>query len=257
MEKKMYTLRTDPEFSKIAPPLKQNERELLEKDILINGCIDPLIVWKGIIIDGHNRYEICKEHGIPFAVTEHSFNDRGDAMVWIAINQLARRNLSMFQKCEMVLPLKKQFDAEAKKRQLAGVRVSEGKGDVRNLLADIAGVSHNTMGKAIWLSSHGDSETLRRLRNGEISIHHAYTSSRVDITKNTIIAKDQHVEQDSGISGELPIENTPSAYEEPMEKNSIGDVRYLVGELIREVQQGNTDSDFIVDVLTDVIDLLK
>ena len=253
MEKSLYDLKVDPDFSIIAPPLKENEKSLLEEDILVNGCIDTLVVWRGTIIDGHSRYEICKKHGIPFSVTEHAFEDKDSAMAWIAINQLARRNLTMFQKCEMVLLLKEQLAAEAKKRMYAGVRASGEKGDVRNLLANLAGVSHGTMGKALWLSMNGDAETLRRVRNGEISIHHAYLSSRQDITRIASSTKDVANEGAPEILLEKPVEKTSLM----REKASICDARYLVGELIQEVKQGKTDSKFIVDVLTDVLELLK
>jgi len=30
-----------------------------EANILKNGCYDPIKIWNGTIVDGHNRYEIC------------------------------------------------------------------------------------------------------------------------------------------------------------------------------------------------------
>ena len=52
-----------PEFRDLLPPLSQEQREALEKDILKNGCYAPLIVDQELrIVDGHNRYTICKEY---------------------------------------------------------------------------------------------------------------------------------------------------------------------------------------------------
>lgn len=93
-DKAVYKLAIDPEFKALICPLYDNEYQKLEEDILKDGCRDPLIIWEGIIIDGHNRYEICRRLQISFAVTEKDFSCREAAMAWICANQLGRRNLS-------------------------------------------------------------------------------------------------------------------------------------------------------------------
>lgn len=49
-------------------PLAPEEYAQLEANI--EGCRDPLVVWDGTLIDGHNRFEICSKLGLPFK-TEH------------------------------------------------------------------------------------------------------------------------------------------------------------------------------------------
>ena len=66
-EKRMMgILKIDPEFKSLIPPLTPDERAGLEASILTEGCRDALIVWGDILIDGHNRYEICTKHNIPY-----------------------------------------------------------------------------------------------------------------------------------------------------------------------------------------------
>ena len=84
----------DPEFKGLIRPLTTSEREQLEANLLADGCLDSIIVWDGIIVDGHNRYEICTKHDIPFSTTEMSFDSRESAIAWICAHQLGRRNLS-------------------------------------------------------------------------------------------------------------------------------------------------------------------
>lgn len=86
----------DPEIKSIIPPLRGWEKDQLEESLLLYGCRDKLIVWQegGILLDGHNRYEICEKHGIPFDIREESFDSIADAMVWVIDNQFARRNLT-------------------------------------------------------------------------------------------------------------------------------------------------------------------
>ena len=62
------------------------------------GGINPLIVWNGIIVDGHNRYRILQQHPeIQFTIYEKEFPDRYAVIAWICKNQLGRRNLTSQQ----------------------------------------------------------------------------------------------------------------------------------------------------------------
>lgn len=93
-EKMLWSLRIDKEFKELIRPLYKSEYLQLEANIVADGCREPITVWNGIIIDGHNRYKICTKHGIPFAVTEKNFSSREEAIIWICTNQLGRRNLT-------------------------------------------------------------------------------------------------------------------------------------------------------------------
>jgi N6-adenosine-specific RNA methylase IME4 len=84
----------DPELQRLIPPLSTEEHDLLEASILEHGCRDPLVVWRGTLIDGHNRFEICQRHGIEFSTVEIDLPDRQAAEDWMDANQLGRRNLS-------------------------------------------------------------------------------------------------------------------------------------------------------------------
>lgn len=93
----MTTLKIDPEFAALIPPLSAEERQQLEENIVQHGgARDPLVVWQQeqVLLDGHNRYEICTRHGLPFRVEELPFDSREDAADWIDKNQLGRRNLT-------------------------------------------------------------------------------------------------------------------------------------------------------------------
>ena len=83
LTKELRTLTIDPEFRDLIPPLTEEERKLLEDSIVVNGCESPLFIWNGVIVDGHNRYDICRKHGIPFAVVEKDFTSRDAALMWI------------------------------------------------------------------------------------------------------------------------------------------------------------------------------
>lgn len=104
-------LRIDPEFESRIPPLTDDEFQQLEENILADGVIiSPIIVWDGVIIDGHNRFRIAEKHpNIGFTTSERHFDNRHEVLAWICKNQLGRRNLTFHQKRYLI---GKQYDSE-------------------------------------------------------------------------------------------------------------------------------------------------
>lgn len=87
----------DSKFKSSIPALSKEERQQLEQNIIdYGGARDPLIVWqeKNILVDGHNRYEICTRLNLPYEIKAVSFDSREKVCDWIDANQLGRRNLS-------------------------------------------------------------------------------------------------------------------------------------------------------------------
>ena len=84
----------DPEFKRLLPELSETELEYLEANIIQDGCRDPIVVWNNTIVDGHHRYEICRRHRISFKTESVHFSCREEALRWICLNQLGRRNVS-------------------------------------------------------------------------------------------------------------------------------------------------------------------
>jgi hypothetical protein len=99
-----------PELEQLIPPLLADELLLLEQNILREGCREALLVWqtteeiieintKGtktvyVLIDGHNRFNICSKHGIDFKIHLVDFKSLYDVRQYMIDNQLGRRNLT-------------------------------------------------------------------------------------------------------------------------------------------------------------------
>ena len=100
----LRTIRIDREFETVCPPLSEDEAKQLEANILSDGEVtSPLIVWNGIMVDGHNRRKIILEHPeLPFTIREIQFESRFDAIIWICKNQLGRRNLTEHLKAYLI-----------------------------------------------------------------------------------------------------------------------------------------------------------
>ena len=101
----------DPEFESKISPLTDEEFQQLEANILEDGkVLYPLIVWNGVLVDGHNRYRIAEKYPhIKYEIHEKQFEDRLAAIAWICRNQLGRRNLTPEQKKYLI---GKQYEAE-------------------------------------------------------------------------------------------------------------------------------------------------
>jgi DNA modification methylase len=86
------------ELKELIQPLSTEEYALLEQSIINEGCRDALILWNNTIVDGHNRYEICTKHNIPFNTTQMEFESINYAIIWIILNQFGRRNVQKFER---------------------------------------------------------------------------------------------------------------------------------------------------------------
>jgi len=75
--------------------------EQLRANLKADGCREPLVIWPTsagpILLDGHNRYEICQQQNIHFDTVEIELASREEAATWIINNQLGRRNLTSEQ----------------------------------------------------------------------------------------------------------------------------------------------------------------
>ena len=169
------------EFETLIPPLSPDEFQQLEENVLSEGIREPLIVWNGVLIDGHNRYRIAQKHGLPFRTSEMDFKSENDAIIWIIKNQFGRRNLSKYDRSVLALRLKPVIAEKAEEN----LHLSEGKGcqksdkvkpiDTKKELAKIAGVSHDTIHKVEVIEAKADEDLKNKIRSGNTSINDAFT----------------------------------------------------------------------------------
>jgi hypothetical protein len=177
-------MKIDDEFKALIPPLSEEERQQLESNLKAEGCRDPLVVWNGLILDGHNRFEICTRNGIPFEKIRKEFTDRSEAIEWIIRNQFGRRNLDSYQRTKLALRLEETIAARAKANmEKGGGDQKSGKQnnadpipkiETREEIAKIAGVSRDTVDKVKAIEKKATPEIKAALAKGEISINKAH-----------------------------------------------------------------------------------
>ena len=151
--------RISPEFKALIPPLSPDEYSQLEQNLLAHGCRDPITLWRDKIIDGHNRFEICTKHGIPYRTVKLRFPSGDAAKLWILENQLGRRNLTDAMRIELA----------ARKVEYTGK-----KEHILQHIAKAANLSHRTVQRYMRIKNHGGEELMSKLLSGEYTIGTAH-----------------------------------------------------------------------------------
>jgi hypothetical protein len=169
----------DAELQAWIDPLAPDELARLEASLIADGCRDPLVVWGGYLLDGHNRYTLCTKHGIPFQTVEKTgLVTKEDAKIWMIENQLGRRNTTDFSRVALALKLKPLVAERAKARMLAGkadpsLNLPEGPTRTDEAIAKAAGVGRDTVRKVEKIIEKASAEVIAQVRTGEMSINAA------------------------------------------------------------------------------------
>lgn len=163
-------------FDLVDRPTKE-ERQLIKESIIINGQREPIIInEKYEILDGHTRFEICRELGLQVKAVIKQFNDKLQEKLYVIGVNLERRQFSKFQKFEHVYKqylLEKQY---AKKRHYRGSLPPKGR--AIEIVGKSIGMSAYMFYMCVYLKQNADNKTIEKLRRGEIAISTTYAKIR-------------------------------------------------------------------------------
>lgn len=182
----------DPELRDLLPKLNKDEYEQLEKNILEKGLEEAIVLWQKnlneiYLIDGHNRYSICKKHNIDIYNWRliDNCHSKDDVVKWMLDNQLGRRNLTPVQRYAVVQKFKPYLEEQAKENK--SLNGGDKKSDLTNLptpiiekintrkeLAKKANISEGTYSKIDKVMQSNNEEVKEKLSNNKISVNKAY-----------------------------------------------------------------------------------
>ena len=180
------------EMAELLPPLSEEQLAALEADLLKNGCYAPIIVNEDmVIVDGHNRRNLCEKHGILYRMAVFSFEDILEAKQWAIDNQKGRRNLDKWELGKIALKLRPEIEARAKANQSAAGGDKSDQGalsatlpealpsvDTRKELAGTVGLGERTMGKVMQIDERAPATVKDALDSGDLSINQGYNITR-------------------------------------------------------------------------------
>ena len=116
------TIKPHP-LAAIFPELPPEELNQLVRDIRERGQLEPIIVYKGLILDGQNRYKACKIVGIKPRIEEFDAKlAKRSPEEFVLSRNLRRRHLSGGQKAAIALDWSErmEFSPKVEKTKVLG-----------------------------------------------------------------------------------------------------------------------------------------
>lgn len=107
-------------YADLFPMMIGDEFVSLVEDIRRKGQIEKIVIFKGQILDGRNRYKACQELGIEAQFKQFTGSDE-QALEAVLSWNLERRHLTSSQKAAIAVEIEPLFAAleeQAKQRQL-------------------------------------------------------------------------------------------------------------------------------------------
>lgn len=190
-------------------PLTPNEYEALERSILREGCRDALVLWDDTLIDGHNRYAICQQHGLPFKTVQNtSLNSMEDVVLWLIDNHIGRRSVTDFQRG--MLALRKQEIVAARTQQQSGAVSDLSAPDQAELNGDAttdkpvepkSKVNRDDFAKAAGISSNAVTQIEKIQKAASPALVEAVRAGTISISAAAAIASLPSEQQIAAVAG--------------------------------------------------------
>lgn len=245
----------------LIPPLTVDELNQLELNILKHGVKDPLSIWETtaaiaqiddsntpvfVLIDGHNRYDICKKNRLDYRINLLKFASLDEVKDYMIDFQLGRRNLTP----EQASYLRGLRYLQQKSMRGGDKFANEGQQDVSIALATEYGVSSRTIKR--------DGEFASGLNKLSTDLKQEILTGKQKLPKSTINAISKlettgPLESIEEINSQLSKINHPSP-----EKQLSPQVVQLQSE-IREIAKGSlnkSDCESILDRVNQLLAIL-
>jgi hypothetical protein len=157
----------DPVLETVCLPLAKDEYETLERQILRDGCLDPVKVWdrdgEMILLDGHNRLKICHDNKLPIPEsTTIEIDSIDEAIIWIVDNQRGRRNVATKEQQDYISG--KRYEAQKNINKFKGNQYTSNGGDGK-ICHDQNAITDNIRNKTAYKQGLDEGISSRAVRN--------------------------------------------------------------------------------------------
>ena len=225
--------------------IEGKEFDELVGDINKHGLQEKTVyTLNGKILDGRNRFRACKKLGITEQINFTEFKGtKQEALIFVLSLNLYRRQLTSYQKIELVDLSLASEKAEAAKKRKMGLRQGSSRLvsttlnreskpiDIKNKIAKLTKTSSKTVSKVRKIRSDGTEDQKKRARSGKSSISAVYkeikssdtpltkpiNSTQIQQLEHTIQQKDTQIQQ---------LEQTIKKLQETIEEYEDDDVYY-------------------------------
>lgn len=260
-EEMQVPFRIDPEFEEKIPKIGEDEFNQLRENILEAGEVyEPLVVWDGVLVDGHNRWKVIQEHPeVKWHTRAMDFSDKWAAFDWMYKNQLGRRNLTDEQRTYMIGKM-----YEARKKTVGNTTTgrnadgtfqsgqSDAKGKkTRDLIAKELGIGSKTVERSEKFTKGVDAlrevspEAADKILNGKTGTTKSEVADLAKSEPDFIEAFAQAVNE-----GKKP-ERKPRKPKTEEEKRDMAEIEAIM----RDMRDPTTTPEFTIDFLIEDIEL--
>ena len=155
----MQTIYQPHPLANLMPAMTPESYEILKKSIQINGLLQPISVYQGIILDGRHRFQACLDLDLQPAIEEWN---GADALRYVEAMNLARRQLSLPQRALAAASI--STAAKGRNKHTATAAPSQ------EVAANLYQVSLDTLQRAKKVLANADPVIIEMVRKKELAI---------------------------------------------------------------------------------------
>ena len=181
--------------AELFPLLGPEELEKLTADIKANGLRNPVILYRGEVLDGRNRLAACELAGVEPRFTSY---EGADPVAFVISTNLHRRHLSPAQLVAISLEALPMFEAEARQRQRGGpggallpqiIAEASEAGDSRDKAAEAFGVNRQYVSDGKRIKAEAP-ELIELMKADAINVPQAKELAKLDQDKRAAAVAD-------------------------------------------------------------------
>ncbi|SEA90585.1 Spo0J and IME4 domain-containing protein [Acidovorax soli] len=150
------------------PAMNSDEFNALKQSIQRNGQSEPILLFRGQVVDGRHRLKACQELGIEPKVETLSVKTYEQAKSMAFARNINRRNLTTGQRALMAAALCTRKPGQAKFSAATEPPLSQ------TQAADLFAVSRDSVQRAVKVYCDGGKELNRQLASGETTLNEAH-----------------------------------------------------------------------------------
>ncbi len=150
------------------PAMNSDEFNALKQSIQRNGQSEPILLFRGQVVDGRHRLKACQELAIEPKVETLSVKNYEQAKSMAFARNINRRNLATGQRALMAAALCTRKPGQAKFSAATEPPLSQ------TQAADLFAVSRDSVQRAVKVYCDGSKELNRQLASGETTLNEAY-----------------------------------------------------------------------------------
>lgn len=167
------------DYAQLFPLIIGDDYEALLDDIDVNGQRASIVLYEGKILDGRNRYRVCKDLLIEPRIEEYTGDD---ALGYVLSLNLYRRQLTVAQRALIAAELSSLRGSSAITVDLekAGGQELEAAKMAIEEAAKVLGISPRSVSSACKVVRDGAPELLDAVKAGEVSVSAAEQVAKLD-----------------------------------------------------------------------------